>query len=225
MLDFVTLAHQCAPSVEPSTLTALLKVESNYNPFAIGVVAGHLERQPETKEEAIATAKALKESGWNFSLGMGQINVYNLESFKISFEQAFDACESLKLTEKILTDCFARASAKFPSNDAALKASFSCYYSGNFERGFQPEGKAGKSYVQKVMEGFSKPPIPVVAEGQPIKIISDKKFTVPKPDQVPEAVEAAIVQSGAARSWVAKGYDGYADDGAEGAGDFDGFAQ
>ena len=57
---------------------ALVSVESAFNPWAIGVVGGAL-RQPRTRAEALATAKALQDAGWNFSVGLGQINVGNFE--------------------------------------------------------------------------------------------------------------------------------------------------
>ena len=39
-------------------------VESTFNPHAIGVVGGSLERQPRSRDEALATARALQSSGW-----------------------------------------------------------------------------------------------------------------------------------------------------------------
>ena len=38
MLDFMVLAQQCAPTVAPQTMAAVVQVESSFNPYAIGVV-------------------------------------------------------------------------------------------------------------------------------------------------------------------------------------------
>jgi type IV secretion system protein VirB1 len=61
--------------VHADTARALVSVESAFNPWAIGVVGGALVRQPRHRAEAMATAKALQAAGWNFSIGLGQINV------------------------------------------------------------------------------------------------------------------------------------------------------
>lgn len=164
MLEFLALAQECAPTVAPQTMAAVVSVESSYNPFAIGVVGGKLERQPKNKEEAVATAKQLEAAGWNFSLGVAQVNRYNLPKYAISYEQAFDACTSLRVGSKILEDCYVRAAKRTPEPQAALQAAFSCYYSGNFTRGFKPDVAGKPSYVQKVLAsaGVQAQAIPVV---------------------------------------------------------------
>jgi type IV secretion system protein VirB1 len=42
----IAFATLCAPFVHPGTAQALVATESTFNPNAIGVVAGSLERQP-----------------------------------------------------------------------------------------------------------------------------------------------------------------------------------
>ena len=61
------------------TVHALVAVESSFNPHAIGVVGGVLQRQPRTPGEARATANALQRDGWNFSVGLAQINRHNFQ--------------------------------------------------------------------------------------------------------------------------------------------------
>lgn len=89
-MDFAMLADRCAPDVAPQVLERLMKVESSFNPYAIGVVGGRLARQPRYKEEAIATAQHLERAGWNFSLGLGQVNRYNLDKYGLDYETVFD---------------------------------------------------------------------------------------------------------------------------------------
>ena len=79
--DFLTLAARCAPRVDAHTLAALVSVESGYNPYAIGVVGARLVRQPASLDEALATVGNLTRLGYNFSLGLGQVNRYNLTRF------------------------------------------------------------------------------------------------------------------------------------------------
>ena len=148
MVDFNTLAQQCAPGVHPTTLQAVVRTESGFNPYAIGVVGGRLVRQPKTRAEAVATAKALAAQGQNFSMGLGQVNKAHLPRFGLSYDTVFDACANLQAGARILQECYDRARARVGS-DRALNAAISCYYSGNFTRGFQVE-RGGTSYVQRV---------------------------------------------------------------------------
>lgn len=151
MLDFLALALECAPTVAPQTMAAVVSVESTFNPYAIGVVGGRLARQPKNQDEAVATARQLASDGWNFSLGVAQVNRYNLPKYNIGYAEAFDACTSLRVGSKILEDCYVRASKGTPDQQAALQKAFSCYYSGNFTRGFKPDKVGEPSYVQKVL--------------------------------------------------------------------------
>lgn len=169
LVNFAALAHQCAPNVDPVTLQALVKTESGFNPFAIGVVGGHLVRQPRSAAEAVATAKALDARGIDFSMGLGQVNKRNLAAYGLDYASVFDACANLRAGGSILTDCYRRSAAAKGQGTGALYAALSCYYSGNFARGFVPD-LGGTSYVQRVAANASNssasvelvPAIPVV---------------------------------------------------------------
>ena len=134
-LAFVALAVACAPLVHPGTAQAIVAVESGFNPRAVGVVGGVLQRQPGTDAEAIATARRLQATGWNFSIGLAQINVHNLEPLGLTLEAAFDPCQNLRAMQTLLGDCFVRAGNRSPQGD--LRRALSCYYSGNYVTGFR----------------------------------------------------------------------------------------
>ncbi len=158
---FVALVIACAPQVHADTASALVQVESAFNPWAIGVVGGALERQPGNRAEAIATARYLREAGWNFSAGLAQINVGNFTRLGLTLESAFDACTNLSAMQAVLVDCFERAAAiarPALSDQAALRRALSCYYSGNFSTGVQ------QGYVHRVVVAASaqrRLPLPV----------------------------------------------------------------
>jgi type IV secretion system protein VirB1 len=156
-------------------MAAVMRVESTFNPFAIGVVGGRLERQPTNKAEAVATAKALGAAGYNFSLGIGQVNRYNLPRYGLDYESAFEPCENLRVASLILKDCYDRAKAKRLSDQDALQAAFSCYYSGNFSTGFRPDLIGQPSYVQKVLDsaGARDP----ARQSVPLRVIPTAKTT------------------------------------------------
>ena len=144
---FLALAVTCAPQVHGDTARALVSVESAFNPWAIGVVGGALVRQPRHRAEALATAKALQAAGWNFSVGLGQINVGNFDRLGLTVESAFEPCANLTAMQTVLAECFDRAngSASKAVHQVALRQALSCYYSGNFDTGFR------HGYVRKVV--------------------------------------------------------------------------
>ncbi len=155
---FLALALACAPQVHTHTAQALVSVESAFNPWAIGVVGGALVRQPRHRAEALATAKALQAAGWNFSVGLGQINVGNFERLGLTLDAAFEPCTNLAAMQSVLAECFDRARAPAsaatattttatspPVDQTALRQALSCYYSGNFATGFR------HGYVRKVV--------------------------------------------------------------------------
>jgi type IV secretion system protein VirB1 len=169
-MDFDTVAQQCAVGVHPNTMAALVSVESAFNPYAIGVVGGRLARQPSSKAEAVATARALERDGWNFSVGLGQVNRHNLAPQGLDYAMALEPCANLRAAARILSACFARARHRRHDQQAALRAALSCYYSGNFTRGFKPEG-SHISYVDRVVSHATRTMKPAAArsliEGRP----------------------------------------------------------
>ena len=148
--DFVTLAQQCAPQVSPVTMAAIVRTESGFNPYAIGVVRGRLARQPASLDEAVATAHALAADGWNFSVGFAQVNRGNWHTYGLNERSAFDPCRNLAAGAAILQGCFelARRARTDTSSDSqsVLHASLSCYASGNLSTGYRT------GYVQRVVD-------------------------------------------------------------------------
>jgi type IV secretion system protein VirB1 len=149
-LAFIALVTACAPLVDVATAQALVGVESAFNPHAIGVVDGVLERQPRTRREAMATARHLEGAGWNFSAGLAQINVRNFARLGLDADSAFDPCINVGAMQTLLLECFEKARLRGANAQAGLRQSFSCYYSGNFVTGFRD------GYVRKVVRAASR---------------------------------------------------------------------
>lgn len=145
------LTSDCAPMVHVETLRALVSTESSWNPYAIGVVGNRLARQPATHAEAVATARALAARGYNFSLGLAQVNRTNLAAYGETLETVLEPCRNLRVGGAILTRCFERARSRFLEEAGAWRAALSCYYSGNFARGLRPDAPGGTSYVERVL--------------------------------------------------------------------------
>lgn len=150
-------------AVPAEVMHHVVKVESSRNPYAIGVVGERLVRQPRNLPEALATARALEARGFNFSLGLAQVNRYNLTKYGLaSYEKAFEICPNLQAGSRILAECHGRAKGDWGK-------AFSCYYSGNFVTGYR------HGYVQKVVASWR-------AEGEkqgasPIPIINQRMDT------------------------------------------------
>ena len=152
--DFGELAKRCAPSVAEDTLRAIVKTESGFNPYAIGVVKGKV-KQPRAYHEAMSTIAELELSGANYSVGLAQINRKNFSKYGISASQALDACTNLKVASRILSACFKSAKQSPASDGTALHDALSCYYSGNFKTGYR------HGYVDKVRSNAGLSPLSV----------------------------------------------------------------
>ncbi|EDI4472406.1 transglycosylase [Salmonella enterica] len=154
--DFVALALQCAASVHPDTVQEVARVESGFNPYAIAEIIPKVERKPgdkgvvsylpKTKETALQIVKQIESRNHRYSVGLMQITSTNFANFSTTAERMFDPCENLKISEKILVDCYKRG--------GDILRGLSCYYSGNPETGTKPElAFNNTSYVQRI--GFN----------------------------------------------------------------------
>jgi type IV secretion system protein VirB1 len=142
---FIALAMACAPQVHIETAQALVRVESGFNPWAIGIVGGALTRQPQRQDEALATARSLQASHWNFSVGLAQINAKNFARLGLTLSSAMEPCENLRAMQAVLIECAERAAPEVQVTDqVTLRRALSCYYSGNFSTGFS------HGYVRRV---------------------------------------------------------------------------
>lgn len=164
MLPGMELMGCTGLAVPGEVMQHVVRVESSRNPYAIGVVGGRLVREPRGLEEAVATAKMLEQKGYNFSLGLGQVNRYNLQKYGLtSYEMAFAKCPNLVAASRILAECHSRSGANWGK-------SFSCYYSGNFETGFK------HGYVQKIYASIRQS---VASSGaEPIAVVPNRPIKV-----------------------------------------------
>lgn len=163
-MDFIALAQECAPWVAHQTMAAIIKTESGFKPFAIGVNGGaKLTRQPQTKQEAIITATWLITNGYNIDLGLGQVNSANLPKTGLSVEDAFDPCKNISIAANILHSNFKVAKTKVQGDQAALRAALSAYNTGSYSRGFD------NGYVRRVVSNANTvPPIELTYTDMPI---------------------------------------------------------
>ncbi|WP_208439176.1 trwN protein [Bartonella quintana] len=124
--SFMVLAAAYAPSIHPTIFSA----------------------QPFTFEEAFATTEKFKQSGHNFGISLGQINVKNLKWFSmsclISCVNLFDFCKNLKAVRIVLTHCYERAVSEYNSEQTTLQTALNFYNRESFKSGLS------SAYVQKI---------------------------------------------------------------------------
>lgn len=158
-MDFVALAQECAPQVAHETMAALVRTETAFRPWSIGLNGGaRLERQPGNKAEAVTTAQWLIAQGYSVDMGLAQINSANLAKLGLSVEDVFDPCKNLAAAAKILHGNYQAARRRGQDEQAALQAALSAYNTGSPTRGF------ANGYIQKVMDSAKGASTPKVAQ-------------------------------------------------------------
>jgi len=175
-------------AVPMEVMQHVIDVESSRNPFAIGVVGGALVRQPRRLDEALATVRMLEEKGYNFSVGLAQVNRYNLAKYGLdSYEKAFQQCPNLQAGSRILADCYKRSGEDWGK-------AFSCYYSGDFTTGFR------HGYVQKMYDSIRRSqPLAVTGGAAPIAVVDRgerRQVEAGHHPQLHPAAQARIVAQG-----------------------------
>jgi type IV secretion system protein VirB1 len=148
--------------VAPERMAAVAMVESNGDPLAIGVNGDHpTTLHPATKDEAVATARALIAQGRSIDLGLTQINSANLAHDGLTIETAFEACASLHAGAAHLAEDF----------EAAWRAAHSRYNTGDLQRGiangYALRVSAAMRMVAAVRPAVPAAPQPVAAARNP----------------------------------------------------------
>jgi type IV secretion system protein VirB1 len=136
-----TLIATCAPLVHPTTMRALIAVESAGNPYAVSInrpltlAAQGIDlpaySQPHTAAEAQTLVRHLHAAGYTTSIGLAQVNVEHLDTWGLPLAALLDPCTNLTFAQRILLDCRDSASAA----PASLPALLSCFNSGNATTG------------------------------------------------------------------------------------------
>lgn len=140
----LALASQCAPSVAPETVLAIIHTESSGEPFALNVNGGRQPAKQSNAADAVATARRYVAAGYSVDLGLGQINSRNMRWLGLTWETVFDPCTNVAALARVLTTNY---NAVKPGRDpqTALRVALSMYNTGSQTRGFR------NGYVAKVV--------------------------------------------------------------------------
>lgn len=138
-------------AVSAELMRHVVHVESNANPYAIGVVGERLLRQPRNLGEALATVRMLDAGHYDYSLGLAQVHRANLRAYGLDYRKAFMPCPNVAAGARILADCHARSGGDWDK-------AFSCYYSGNFVTGYR-DGYVGRIHDSISHDSINHDPI------------------------------------------------------------------
>ena len=152
-IDIAQYLARCAPQVAASTMHAIIKTESKYNPLAINLntKGKRLLYQAKNLNQAIAWVNYLESYGYNFDVGLGQINSKNIHAYVYKAHHLLDPCINLKVTSLILLKNYQAAKLVSKNEQEALLKALSAYNSGNHRLGFK------NGYVNKVVSNASFP--------------------------------------------------------------------
>jgi type IV secretion system protein VirB1 len=139
----LALASQCAPTIAPETVLAIIQTESSGDPFALNVNDGRQPARQSNAADAAATARRFVAAGYSVDLGLGQINSRNMRWLGLTWVTVFDPCTNVAALGRVLTTNYNSAKAG-RDPQTALRVALSMYNTGSQTRGFR------NGYVAKV---------------------------------------------------------------------------
>ncbi len=139
----LALASQCAPTVAPGTVLAIIQTESSGEQFALNVNGGRQPTRQISVADAAAIARRYVAAGYSVDLGLGQINSRNMRWLGLTWETVFDPCTNVAALGRVLTANYNAAKAG-RDPQTALRVALSMYNTGSQTRGFR------NGYVAKV---------------------------------------------------------------------------
>jgi type IV secretion system protein VirB1 len=143
VLALAALIRHCAPAVAPSTMAAIVQVESGGDPFAIGDNTTRRSYYPHDRATAELLARRLLDAGHLLDLGIAQIDSMNFPGFGVNVHTIFDSCSNLSIAARILSGDYALAARRYGSGQVALRHAIGMYNTGRLN--------AGQSYVRRVL--------------------------------------------------------------------------
>lgn len=182
--EFSALIAQCAPTVHPETMAAVISAESRGHQFAIADAGPknmpwkqrkHLVKSYylNSLDSAVSLATNLIADGHTVSLGPAQVNDRNLAAYGLSVREVFNPCTNVRVGGEILTKFYVKAVREFGPGANALRAALSAYNSGSWVRG------ANDGYVKLILNQLQRPlALQVGNESLPKRSVQKTKNTV-----------------------------------------------
>ncbi len=146
--NFDALVQSCAPSIAPTTLGAVAKIESGFDPWALHDNTTGQNQHASSLEQAERRANYWIGRGDSVDIGMMQINSANLSALNLTIAEALDPCASLAAGAEILRAAYGGDDAP-TTQQVALLMALSRYNTGSPLRGIM------NGYARKVMTNMA----------------------------------------------------------------------
>jgi type IV secretion system protein VirB1 len=173
--------EQCAPAMNRALMSAMVRRESNFNRFAIGMDGKDAPvPQPRTLDEAVNTADGLLKMGKTFSVGLAQIHISNIKAMGIPWAMAFDGCTSLRNGQKIFEHFYAKAISAGFRGDGAVFSALRGYNSGSIY------AAVSNKYASAIMVDAAKAAVPPLHDGL---VAVRASISTSEPDNKSESME------------------------------------
>jgi type IV secretion system protein VirB1 len=143
VLALAALIRQCAPAVAPSTMAAIVQVESGGDPLAIGDNTTRRSYYPRDRATAERLARRLLNAGHLLDIGIAQIDSMNFAGFGVTAHTIFDPCINLRVGARILSGDYTFAAQRYGDGQVALRHAIGMYNTGRLN--------AGASYIARVL--------------------------------------------------------------------------
>jgi type IV secretion system protein VirB1 len=134
-LALAALMANCAPNVAPSTMTAIVRVESGGDSLAIGDNTTRRSYYPHDRASAEVLARRLLDAGHSLDVGIAQINSMNFAGFGLNLHAIFDPCTNLSVGARILSGDYAFAARRYGDGQVALRHAIGMYNTGRLNGG------------------------------------------------------------------------------------------
>ena len=160
-ITLATLMMTCAPLVHPTTLRALIEVESAGNPYAVSInypqaltlagIGPPAFSQPRSAREALTLSQRLLAQGYSVSVGLAQINVEHVAERHLRIEDLFNPCTNLKVAQQVLLECDSnQPRGAVPNPGLRLRRTLVCYNAGHYA------SATGDRYAASIMRAAAR---------------------------------------------------------------------
>ena len=143
VLALAALIRHCAPAVAPSTMAAIVQVESGGDPLAIGDNTTRRSYYPHDRATAERLARRLLDAGHLLDVGIAQIDSMNFAGFGVTAHTIFDPCINLSVGARILSGDYTFAAQRYGDGQVALRHAIGMYNTGRLN--------AGARYIARVL--------------------------------------------------------------------------
>ncbi|MDD2746386.1 MAG: lytic transglycosylase domain-containing protein [Acidithiobacillus ferrooxidans] len=130
MIPLSQISAECAPMVAPSTMAAIVQVESGGRPLAMWNNSTRSMVIPGSRAQAIQYLRHAMAAGQRVDVGLAQVDTGNFTAFNLTPRTAFNACANLRAGSEILRMDWQQALASGYRGQQALYHAFEAYNSG-----------------------------------------------------------------------------------------------